>query len=363
MRQTLLAFAFVVMVLARPSDAIALTGRGNEIAQVGERAYAAGEYGFAIQAFEVAYGMTRRAALLFSIAQSHRQLAALERGSVAEAVRLYRRYLAAAPRGAHAAEARLALRELTPRLRSAATLPERRTRVGLISNVLGGRGLIDGRRPRKLPTFVEVAPGKHRLVIRAPHYQPVVRVVRLKSGTLYARRIALRPMPAKLAITGPNEAKVHVDGKLAGALPFEEALELEPGTRLVAVTRNGYHPHAEEVVLRRGKLTKLEIDLEMTAQRKAAWPLVAVGAAGVAAGIVLGVFAVVSHREAIDLQDAGGDPLEYDALIEARDDFRLGSGIAAGTGFGLFLIGGGLLVFDTPPLPTRVTGGTLNFRF
>jgi hypothetical protein len=156
---------------------------------------------------------------------------------------------------------------------------------------------------------------------------------------------------------------VHVDGKLAGALPFEEALELEPGTRLVAVTRNGYHPHAEEVVLRRGKLTKLEIDLEMTAQRKAAWPLVAVGAAGVAAGIVLGVFAVVRHREAIDLQDAGGDPLEYDALIEARDDFRLGSGIAAGTGFGLFLIGGGLLVFDTPPLPTRVTGGTLNFRF
>jgi hypothetical protein len=84
-------------------------------------------------------------------------------------------------------------------------------------------------------------------------------------------------------------------------------------------------------------------------QRTASWVLIGTGGAGIAAGIAFGVLSVVKQREARDISLGGELSAQqkrvHDAL-SARDDYRIGSGIAAGTGFGLFLIGGALLVLD-----------------
>jgi hypothetical protein len=81
------------------------------------------------------------------------------------------------------------------------------------------------------------------------------------------------------------------------------------------------------------------------------------GAAGIAAGIAFGALSVIEYRSARNLnRGAGGRDLseaeqsEHDAALAARDDYRVASGIGGGVGLGLFLIGGALLVFDSPPV-------------
>jgi hypothetical protein len=88
---------------------------------------------------------------------------------------------------------------------------------------------------------------------------------------------------------------------------------------------------------------------------------------------------VVEHRRSRNSErDAAGE-LEYQDAIDARDAFRVASGVAGGVGLGLFLVGGALYVLDIPsPDPAdeqqaRVTvmplagpgvaGGALTVRF
>jgi hypothetical protein len=345
--------------------------RAAELAQAGARAYSVGNYGFAIQAFKQAHALSLRDGLLFSTAQAYRQRHALEAkpNDLAQAVAHYRRYLVAAPRGEHAAEAERALAELEPRLSPDTRLrPETfKTRLAVTSDILGASLRIDGKRPRRLPLFTEVAPGRHTLVVVAPGYQPMRRVVRLGERALLPMHFSLRPKPAELSIEAPSDAEVRIDGKLIGSAPLEDPIRLSAGKHSLRVTKTGHHSYARDVHLERGKAETVYVSLERTDQRKAAIALIATGTAAVAAGIVFGVLSVVEHRRAIDIQDQFGGELdneaqaEYDAAIAARDNYRIVSGVTAGTGFGLFLVGGALFVLDDPPGAS--VGATWTHRF
>jgi hypothetical protein len=83
----------------------------------------------------------------------------------------------------------------------------------------------------------------------------------------------------------------------------------------------------------------------------------------VASGIVLGALAVVEQRKADDLTqrpNAGVlDPEileEFTAASEARDRYRVGSGVAAGSGIVLFVTGALLYAFDEAVLPAVANG-------
>jgi hypothetical protein len=122
-----------------------------------------------------------------------------------------------------------------------------------------------------------------------------------------------------------------------------------------------------------------EVQVQAGPTRTAALALMGSGALGMAAGIAFGVVSVVEHRRSRNIErDAAGE-LEYQDAIDARDDFRVASGVAGGVGLGLFLVGGALYVLDIPsPDPAdeqqaRVTvmplagpgvaGGALTVRF
>jgi hypothetical protein len=118
------------------------------------------------------------------------------------------------------------------------------------------------------------------------------------------------------------------------------------------------------VRVERGKTSRMSIDLESTSQRKVALSLVGTGGAGIATGIALGIASVIHHRTARDIERSNdGRELSAeqtqtrDDAVAARDDFRVGSGIAAGVGLAAFLAGGALLVFDSPRRPTPPTTG------
>lgn len=78
-----------------------------------------------------------------------------------------------------------------------------------------------------------------------------------------------------------------------------------------------------------------------------AWVSLVSGGVCLATGIGFGVAAVVEHRNARDIdqrlddEDARAEEqAQYEAAIDTRDDLRIVSGIAGGTGLGLFLLAG-----------------------
>jgi hypothetical protein len=360
------AALLAVALLVWSSRAAAEKPSAEDLAAAGRLAFSLGEYDYALQALAQAYRLTLEEELLFSVAECHRQRHAI-RGDAVDLVQAhahYRLYVRSAPAGRHrrAAERHLAaltlelenrgLEEGEPQSRPSAT------RLVVTSDALGAVVRIDGKRARKLPLLVELTPGRHELRVRAPGYRTSVRKIDVRKGTLYAASVALHPMPARLDVDGPSGSALHVDGELVGSLPLEKPLAAEPGRHFVAVTAKGHHPHGEEVVLARGELARLQVELEATDQRTAAWLLMSAGGAGLAAGIALGVAAVVEHRRSQDILEPAADgsisdenQREFDEIIAARDDFRLGSGIAAGIGLGVFLLGGALFILDDPVVP------------
>ncbi|MBL9022064.1 MAG: PEGA domain-containing protein [Myxococcales bacterium] len=163
------------------------------------------------------------------------------------------------------------------------------------------------------------------------------------------------PPPARLTIDAPPGADIHVDDVFVGVTPLPAPVDAEPGWHHVEVTSNGHKRFARSLELERGKTRTLTAELEETGQRKAAWALIGSGGALLSGGIVLGVLSVVEQRKARDLQDeADGEDLseraqaDYDDAIAARDGYRVGSGITAGTALGLFVLGGVLFGFDAP---------------
>lgn len=89
-------------------------GNPHEIVEAGRRAYNLGRWEEAIDAFERSYQLTGDPALLFNLAQSHRQL-----DHVVEALRLYKTYLRERPNGPDRRVAEEQIVELERRRRTA----------------------------------------------------------------------------------------------------------------------------------------------------------------------------------------------------------------------------------------------------
>ena len=338
------------------------------LVEVARRARASGEYAFAVHALRQAQDLAPGADKLFGIAELYRQQFKKRRRyyELDQAIAYYESYLDEAPTGRHRAAAARARAELAreslpapdeAELAAAASEEMTTTRIAVLSPQLDASVRLDGGEPQPLPLFREVKPGQHVVQLTASGHRPAKRKLTTAKGFVTAVEIELRPLPAKLLVEGDGGATVHVDGKLVGVLPLDEALELEPGTRSVAVTANGYEPHQSEVTIERGGEAKLAIDLERTDQRIAAAVLLGFGSASLAGGIVFGVFSVIEHRAAGDFAEDAGGPLnptqqqEYAGYIDRRDDYRLASGITAGVGLGLFLVGGALFILDEPDVP------------
>jgi hypothetical protein len=369
-RPALFAFALATALAARVAaagDDAAQIEQAKMLFNAGAQAYDAGRFGTAVQAFQQAYAIAPRPAILFSMAQAERKSYYVDKRpqDLRNAITHYHAYLDQVPTGGRRGDAADALAELEPiaaRLSPTegsagqATPPaEQKTRIMVTSQTSGAKATLDGAAPQDVPLIEEVSPGKHHVRVWADGYFDEERDALAAQGSLAAIDVPLREKPALLSVALDTKASIAVDGRSVATTPLAQPIEVASGTHIVTITKNGYKAFSREVTLAHGGSTKIDAKLGQSGQRTAA--CVVFGTAGVAA-IAGGVFtglAFVEQSNAQSILDAKGrgnlapsDPGTYNSDVSARDRWRTVAIASYGATAGLLLVGGVLYFFDQP---------------
>jgi len=343
----------------------------------GAQAYEAGQFLAAIQAFERAYELAPRDAIVFTIGQAFRRQYYIDKNPahLQAAIDRYRDYLRRVPEGGRRADAAQGLAELEPsaaRFAEAAaaageegaapatpapTAMARQTRVMVTSPTEGASISLDGKPPASLPLIAQVEKGQHKVVLTAPGYFDEVREVQAAEGGILALDLVLREKPGVLDIEVEPDAEISIDGRLVGVSPLSSPLELPAGRHLVAVMKNGREGHSVEVKLERGKRQRLDVELDSTGQRIASSVLFVTSATALVTGGVFTVLAVGQENKAKDI-DAETETgtisrdrlIEYNDTLNRRNNYRTASIVSFGASVALGATGFLLYSFDRPSL-------------
>ncbi|HEY4013576.1 MAG TPA: PEGA domain-containing protein [Polyangiaceae bacterium] len=346
---------------AQPTTAEGETDRAKVLYAAGASAYAAGDFGAAVQALKEAYDLAPRPTVLFSLAQAERQLYTLERQAAVlkDAIGHYRTYVQQTPQGGRRTDAVEVLGELESEaahlaVESPKAEPARAaaTRLMITARAVGAVVSIDGTEHDESPVIEETRPGAHQVVTRAPGYFEDTRTVTSIEGSLVAVEVTLRERAARVELDVPDGTEVLLDGKSMGTAPLD-ALDVTAGTHLVGFSRAGYVPELRTLAAQRGASIDITTKLRMTAQRKVAYGMLGVGAAGAVAGAVATIVALVAENQA---RGVAGDTAtgnisqsqldDYNSAIGRRDGWRTVAFTAFGATAGLWLAGGLLYGID-----------------
>ncbi len=278
--------------------------------RAGERAYNAGQYLVASQAFEEAYELLPVSAIAFSTAQAYRLLYVTDKepAHLKRAVELYRLYVTQQKEGGRVPDAVTSLAELEPQLQRieaegrSTVMPvlAPRTQLMISSQVDDARGEVAGK-TGPMPLTVEVEPGEYVVRGEADGYFPREQKAQAVAGQFILVEVELEPMPAIIDVRTEAGARVEIDGRPFGITPLSRAIEVPAGRHLVAVTRRGRVAWSQEVDARRGETLALRVDLRATGQRRAVpWVWIGAGVLAIAAGGAA-TYALVEQGRAEDL--------------------------------------------------------------
>lgn len=359
--RTLLCTLGMALALATPTWAFAQdnTVKAKELFTAGVAAYEDGQFLHAAQAFVEAHKLIGKPQLLFSAAQAFRRQydADGDQQSLRMAVKHYGDYLAAVKEGGRRVDAARALGELRPLLRDGEGMSEMSfpTRVSVTTTVEGAVVSIDGGPWQAVPYNGEIAPGPHKVVVRAAGYEDAARSFVAEKSRVAPVDVPMKGIPPVLEVVGADGAEVTVDGRVVGDAPLGGDVGLDPGRHFVAVTSTGHKPYAAEIDFAYGAQHQLTIDLPATNQRRVSWGVLATGGGTlVAAGVLVGL-AFVEQSEAKDIEKAQAagniteaQRVEHNDAISARDDLRLAALVTAGAGAAVAVTGLFLYLFDEP---------------
>lgn len=292
-----------LVVTAPGADSADTRREAKQYFDAGEALYRVGKYRDAVRALEQAYRLVPAPAIAFSIGQAYRLLYAVagEPEQLSAAIRMYRRYLLESPEGARRADAYQHLQLLEDRMKrlraEGTTFVEPRTtgptQLMVSSAAPGAEAAIDGGPWRTVPVVQDVAPGRHKIAVRAPgHFEELIDKFALE-GRLVVAEVSLQRMPALLSLSVTDGAEVILNGRPVGRAPFLAPLSVPEGSYQILVRKNGCHPVRRTVRLRAGERTTVTASTELTTQRLVSYYFLAAGAAsmlatGVTVGIALG---------------------------------------------------------------------------
>lgn len=343
----------------------------------GAQAYSIGQFTAAIQAFDEAYKITPRPAILFSLAQAERKQYFVDHQPkrLERAVDAYRRYVSEVAQGGRRADAVQALSELEPILEkqkaqgmpAPAAVPEAKVaaRVMVTSPTSGAQVSLDGGNASEAPFIGEVKPGKHQVLVTAKGHDAEKRDIQVVEGGLVALDLPLKERPALLSVAAPSGSEIHVDGRLVGVAPLMTPISLAHGRHFVAVMKNGAVAWARDVDLVRGETRSVEPQLSTSTQRKISYVVLGTSAAALITG---GVFVGLTldrqskAQSILDERAATGispDRLDtYDKTRDQRDRYKLIATIGLASGAVLGVSGFLLYAMDRPSVPMREAGPT-----
>jgi len=334
----------------------------------GAEAYAHGQYAAAIQAFTEANSLLPRPAIVYSLGQAHRRQYFISKNTehLRAAISNFRAYIDQVPDGGRRADAAQALSELEPmaaRIGDANVVAptdanaKEPARLMVTTQPSGASFTIDGRERKQAPLAAEVLPGKHRVHVSLDGYFDEDREVLAVDRMLVPVPVELRERPAHLVVSGPKGCDVSIDGRSVGATPLAGALEVESGTHLIVVTKNGYRAFSQDIEFRRDERKTVAISLQATGQRLVARSLLISGGALVLAGGVFSVAALNRQQAAQDVTDAQKqgpaspeDARDYRDARAARDRWKTAAVLTFSVGGAALVTGLLFYVFDQPTL-------------
>lgn len=371
MKRTFIALAIALATTSAYGQSKEQLEQAKALFNAGAQAYSVGEFLAAIQAFEEAYKIAPKPAILFSLAQAERRQYAVDHDPkrLQRAVDGFRKYVADVPMGGRRADAVQALGELEPVLEKekakgmvAPTTPAAKVaaRVMVTSPTIGAQVSLDGSNGSEAPFIGEVKPGKHTVEVVAKGHDPEKREIQVVEGGLVALDLALKERPALLAVDAPSGAEISVDGRVIGFAPLNEPVSLSHGRHFVAVMKNGAVAWTRDVDLTRGETKKVAPDLTTSGQRKVAWVVLGTSLVALGTGGVFTLLAVNREGKAQDVLDekergniAASRLDDYDRYRTQRDRYRTWSTVGFAAGGALAISGILLYALDRPSTPPR----------
>ena len=363
-----LVFAAISSLLAPSAFAqTADVDRAKTFFNAGARAYDAGDFVTAIEAFDAAEKLAPRPAILFSIAQAHRRQYFLDGKPehLRTAIQDYRGYVDATPPGqGRRADAAQALTDLVPIAEKLAPdtgtkiVEAKHTKINVSSPQPGAQISCDNGKLTDpgAPLTLEVKPGPHNCRVTAAGFFEATRVVDAVEGEFVPVEVLLTEQPAHLIVMNADGAEISIDGRTAG-LVSSAGISVTAGVHLVAIARNGHNAYVQEVEFGRGQEKKIDVDLRSSGQRKIARGALVLGAAGIVAGGVFTVVALVEEGRAKNVLDKSGtqnltndDVSTYDSARSARTTWTDAAIVGFGAGAAIAATGVVLYLFDAPNL-------------
>lgn len=200
----------------------------------------------------------------------------------------------------------------------------------------------------RTPWQSQVAAGEHRVWLERPGYEPVEQTVTVEASKEAPMRVELeRVAVGRLrVVANVDGARVSIDGKPAGEVPLE--VELPAGPHRVLVEADGMKSWGRSVVVAKGQLTPVRVQLHEAVPRGGAWATAVLSALALGAGTTL---AVMSENRYDDLRaeaDQGRLASNDERLFRAKL-MSIGADTAFGVGGLLALIS--LYYFVRDPLP------------
>ena len=359
-----------MLPLAPPSMAASGDAEAKTAARAyfdaGESAYEAGDFVVAIRAFGEALRLYPNAAIVFSLAQSHRQQYFVDHDRVhlARAIALFRRYVTEVPRGGRRRHAVQHLSELEPlwvMVKAAEIQPKRPqpapTQLMVFSAVTGARARIGPEGPLEpLPLVQTVQAGQHTVYVEANGCFPnEIRAVAV-AKRLVVLEVQPKPMPATVTVETAEGATVTVDGRQVGTAPLVGPLEIPQGDHRLAIRRNGRYPFMTDLALSPGESRAISAPLGTTRQRRIAQGLLVSAAIGLATASTTAYFAWDAQSDAQAILDqrersgslAASDVDRYHDRRDRRDELVRVSTLVLATAIVAALTGTGLHIFDEP---------------
>jgi len=367
-----LVLALLLVVAPARAQSPQQIEQAKALFNAGAQAYSVGQFVAAVQAFEEAYKLTPRPAILFSLAQAERRQYAIDKDvkRLDRAVTGFRKYVGEVQQGGRRADAVAALGELEPLLekekaKGAPTAPSVEpakvtARLMVTSPTNGARVSVDNASASEAPFIGEVKPGPHTVLVTAPGHDSEKRDIKVLEGGLVALDLPLKEKPAMLAIDAPVGAEITVDGRLIGVAPLGAPVSLTHGRHFVAIMKTGAVAWTRDVDTTRGETTKITPELTTSGQRKVAWvvigtSVVALAAGGVFTGLTLDrenkAQSILDEREKGNVTSGRLD--DYESLRSERDRFRTWSIATLGAGAALGITGVLLYAIDRPATPMR----------
>ncbi|QDE69569.1 PEGA domain-containing protein [Myxococcus xanthus] len=130
----------------------------------------------------------------------------------------------------------------------------------------GATVFIDGVKVGSTPFTTEVLPGEHTFRFELASHLPKEETRVMSSRQQVKLDAALEKVPARLVVKAqPEGAEIRVDGQPVGTTAVDQGIQ--PGTRMVSLTLDGYEPHEVKAEIAPGGTYTLEHALTPTSMQ------------------------------------------------------------------------------------------------